>query len=68
MSNERRLIKFIRENIEPVIVYDATLTLAAMDVKLETLEKLLTFLPPYDHDVAFDAICGKEKEGETSEP
>lgn len=68
MSNERRLIKFIRENIEPVIADDETLTLVALDVKLETLDKLLALLPTYNNDVAFDAICGKEKEEETNEP
>lgn len=72
MDSNRRLIAYIRRCIGPVIDYNKDMALVELDVKLETLDKLLAYLPCYERDAAFDAICGKEipttTEGAGNEP
>ncbi len=61
MSNEKRIIAYVRNALNVALKSDDMNDVAHLDFELNMLDKFLDALPDYEAKTAIDVICGKEE-------
>ena len=61
MSNEKRIIAYVRNALNVALKSDDMNDVVHLDFELNMLDKFLDALPNYEAETAIDVICGKEE-------